>query len=157
METILRMQKIPWAPGYKITNDGRVWSEKSGRWLKTPPSEGYPRVKLCVDGKEYTLRVHRLVALAFLGPAPDGKPCVLHGDGNQLNNHLWNLRWGSKSENMADCLRHGTHHSRTITHCPQGHAYDNENTRRNDAGHRYCRTCKRDSDARRGARQRQQR
>ncbi|MGP3775199.1 HNH endonuclease [Streptomyces sp. SDT5-1] len=152
METILRMQKVPWAPGYKITDDGRVWSDISGRWLATTPgSDGYPRVTLCVDGKQCSYRVHRLVALVFLGPAPDGKPCVLHGDGIQVNNHLWNLRWGSHAENMADSLRHRTHHQVIKVHCPRGHAYSDENTYTYSRGARQfraCRTCKRDRDNR---------
>jgi len=33
-----------------------------------------------------------------------------------------------------------------VTHCPQGHPYDEENTYRNPRGHRFCRTCARIRD-----------
>lgn len=32
-----------------------------------------------------------------------------HRDGNQQNNHLDNLYYGTHSENMFDSVRHGTH------------------------------------------------
>lgn len=36
-----------------------------------------------------------------------------------------------------------------ITHCPQGHPYDERNTYRTDAGHRHCRTCHREKERKR--------
>lgn len=44
--------------------------------------------------------VHRLVALAWIGPPPDGKPWINHKDGNKTNNHYTNLEWTSISENI---------------------------------------------------------
>jgi hypothetical protein len=41
------------------------------------------------------------------------------------------------------------------THCPQGHPYSQENTYLRPNGHRKCRTCKREGDRRRAARQRE--
>jgi hypothetical protein len=35
------------------------------------------------------------------------------------------------------------------THCPQGHPYDETNTAYAKRGGRYCKTCRRDLDARR--------
>lgn len=46
------------------------------------------------------LKVHRAVCEAFHGPAPEGKPFVLHADENALNNKPDNLSWGSQKENM---------------------------------------------------------
>lgn len=54
------------------------------------------------------MRVHRIIALTFLGPEPSGKGYVAHNDGNPLNNDLSNLRWASPKENAADTLIHGT-------------------------------------------------
>lgn len=34
--------------------------------------------------------------------------------------------------------------TRDRTHCPKGHAYDAQNTRRDKLGHRYCRACDRE-------------
>lgn len=52
--------------------------------------------------------VHRLVLLAFVGPAPDGYEAA-HNDGNPANNCLSNLRWATRSSNHADKVVHGTH------------------------------------------------
>lgn len=37
---------------------------------------------------------------------------------------------------------------RNRTHCPQGHPYDEQNTRRTSQGHRACRTCERECRSR---------
>ncbi len=39
-----------------------------------------------------------LVAHAF-SPNPENKPEIDHIDGDELNNHAWNLRWVMRSEN----------------------------------------------------------
>ena len=58
-------------------------------------------------GRENTFHVHVLVLLAFVGPRPAGKES-LHGDGNPENNTLENLRWGTRSENLFDAVKHGS-------------------------------------------------
>ena len=45
-----------------------------------------------------TVAVHRAVAFAFLGPAPDGKPWVNHLNGDKHDNRVENLEWSSISE-----------------------------------------------------------
>lgn len=50
--------------------------------------------------------VHQLVALTFLGPAPNGCE-VCHNDGDPTNNALSNLRYDTRSENIKDVLRQG--------------------------------------------------
>ncbi|CAK0904265.1 unnamed protein product [Prorocentrum cordatum] len=45
--------------------------------------------------------VHRLVARAFLGPPPAGKTDVRHKDGVRWNNHVGNLEYVSKSQNLV--------------------------------------------------------
>ena len=49
-------------------------------------------------GKNY--KVHRLICEAFHGPAPDGKPIVIHLDEDATNNAPSNLRWGTQKENL---------------------------------------------------------
>jgi hypothetical protein len=51
--------------------------------------------------------VHRLVAEAFIGPAPDGMICC-HNNGNMNDNRLDNLRWDTHKNNTADMAIHGT-------------------------------------------------
>lgn len=106
-------------PGYRVGNDGFVWS----RWIKQVrprrmgetwwkmksifASRGYLVVKLSkIDGSSQVL-IHRLVLEAFVGPCPDGMECR-HLDGDRTNNALSNLRWGTPTENQYDRIRHGT-------------------------------------------------
>jgi hypothetical protein len=53
---------------------------------------GYVEVRLRKNGAAKDLRVHRLVAKAFI-PNPDGVLQVEHIDGISLNNFVSNLRW----------------------------------------------------------------
>lgn len=67
----------------------------------------YSTVGLHKDKKVVTFEVHRLVALAFIGPMPAGA-CTCHKNGDSKDNRADNLRYGTYSENMADKKRHGT-------------------------------------------------
>jgi hypothetical protein len=102
------VRPVPFAPGYFVSDDGRVFSEKCGsrRELKTGTSEGYPSVNLRIDGKTVPMKVHRIVARTFLGE-PGADMDVRHLDGSRDNNYVSNLVWGTRSENMRDRDRHG--------------------------------------------------
>ena len=84
---------------------------------------------------------HRLVARAFIGPCPPGHE-VCHIDGTR-NNHVTNLRYGTRSENTMDKVRHGKHPMAAKTHCKHDHEFTEENTRRwgPDKRYRQCKTC----------------
>ena len=111
-----------WEDSYAASDLGRIKSlarvvmRRSGRPLSikerilrpAPNVHGHLTVALSIDGKPKTRPVHSLVAAAFLGPRPDGKE-VCHGDGDQLNNQITNLRYGTRKENVADAMKHGTH------------------------------------------------
>lgn len=60
---------------------------------------GYYRVALYKNGTRKYHRVHRLVAKAFIDN-PNNKEQVNHIDGNKLNNHVSNLEWCTRLENM---------------------------------------------------------
>lgn len=51
--------------------------------------------------------VHVIVMRAFVGPCPLGLE-TRHRDGDQLNNKLSNLTYGTKAENESDKITHGT-------------------------------------------------
>jgi len=71
--------------------------------------DGYQAVFLCRNGHQKRCCVHRLVANAFIKNKP--KNCkyeVMHLDGDKLNNHASNLRYGSRKCNMAFKVEHGT-------------------------------------------------
>lgn len=112
------LRKIPGFNHYFITINGRVFSNmkrKSDKQNSTPPlrklstdfSFGYRTIKLFSDGKEHKRFIHRLVLETFFGPCPKGMQCR-HIDGNKLNNHYKNLKWGTCSENQLDRATHGT-------------------------------------------------
>jgi hypothetical protein len=83
----------------------RTWP---GRILKPfPHKRGSLFIDLCKKGAVNRFFVHHLVLLAFVGPRPSGMECC-HGDGNNGNNKLSNLRWDTHASNEADKLKHGT-------------------------------------------------
>lgn len=137
---------------YQVSNLGRIRSNPlgpgrnhdKGRVRKlNPAGGGYLSVVLTNRrGKRELVKVHRAVCEAFHGPAPEGKPLVLHSNGDKLDNRPENLRWGSHADNSKDSVIHGTHPETRKTHCPQGHEYTPENTYR-ARGKRECRHCRR--------------
>lgn len=91
---------------YQVSSHGRLRSLKyhmrPGRVVvlkQFADKGGYLRAKFCKDGNETTVKVHRVVAEAFL-PNPDRKREVNHKDGNTMNNVPSNLEWATPSENM---------------------------------------------------------
>lgn len=88
---------------YAVTDDGRVWSNKTNKWLRYgTSSNGYRNVRL--HGKVHS--IHRLVAKAFCSN-PDCKPYVNHIDGNKTNNNADNLEWVTASENSRHAVENG--------------------------------------------------
>jgi hypothetical protein len=53
-----------------------------------------------------TIAVHDLVMTTFVGPRPPEMDEVRHLDGNEGNNHLSNLCWGTREQNAADKRSH---------------------------------------------------
>ena len=108
------MKQISNFIGYGITKDGRVWSEpklrcRIGKWLKPDVTDsGYCRITLYKNGKPYRELIHRLVLETYIGKCPINMECR-HLDGNPKNNRLNNLKWGTRSENSKDAIKHCTH------------------------------------------------
>jgi formamidopyrimidine-DNA glycosylase len=78
--------------------------------------------------------------LAFIGPCPDGLE-RRHLDGKYLNDHLDNLAYGTRTENMQDRVKHGGYVNTSKTHCPANHSYDEANTYLDKNGGRSCKEC----------------
>ena len=95
---------VPGLPRYWVSSEGRVRT-RSSRILRTHQVKGgYERVKLAYpNGKERNFLVHRLVALAFLGPCPEGMQ-VNHENGNVHDNSLRNLEYVTPSGNVRHSL-----------------------------------------------------
>ena len=76
---------------YEISNLGRV--RRNGKILKPFKDDwGYLQVDLYKNGTGRTVRVHRLVASAFLSN-PQNLPQVNHKDEDKTNNSVDNLEW----------------------------------------------------------------
>lgn len=129
---------IEWAdvPGfsgrYQASREGRIRVAKSkrpyliGRILSPGiDSTGYYEIVCIVapDGTRKTCRVHRLIAITFLGEPPFPGAVVRHLDGDSRNNAVSNLSWGSVSENAVDTIRHGRNRYAARGSCDKGHPY----------------------------------
>ena len=115
------MKDIPGYEGlYQIDEHGKVISLRREKivnnrlyaWAAQDRScfidtNGYRYVGLSKDGKAKKIAVHTLVLLTYFGPKKPGQ-IALHKDGNKLNNHISNLRWGSFKENYQDSVDHKT-------------------------------------------------
>ena len=95
-------------PRYTISNLGRVYSEKTKRFLKSfVTRNGYEAIYLCTKNKIYRYTVHSLVANHFLGNMKQPGFVINHWDGNKLNNRADNLQWTTSSENNKHTYRLG--------------------------------------------------
>ena len=117
-------------PGYRVGDDGSVWSLWTMRgkgpgagkgnhfrfigteWHQltaTIDRYGRPVLNLkCPDGSMKQRKVCQLVLEAFVGPRPDGMEACHFPDRNPANNRRDNLRWDTPTSNQADKIIHGT-------------------------------------------------
>lgn len=103
---------------YEVSNLGRVRSvdryDSLGHFRESIilrqhlDHNGYKFVALFKDGKRKSIKIHRIVAMAFI-PNPNNLPQVNHIDENKINNNVDNLEW-------CDCkynCNYGTRNERT--------------------------------------------
>jgi hypothetical protein len=98
---------------YQVSSLGNVKSLKWGkeRILKGAlGSYGYYEVNLLKDKKQKSFRIHKLVAMAFLGHTPDGtnKIVVDHINNVRTDNRLENLQLITNRENCCKDKRDGS-------------------------------------------------
>jgi hypothetical protein len=130
----------------KVDATGICWE-----WTACRDSKGYGRFR---DGT--LVGAHRWSWEHLVGPIPEGlvidhlcrnPPCV-NPDHLEPVTHRENVIRGLVPHVSGEWKRR-------ITHCPQGHPYDEANTR-HSAGHRFCRACDRQKQAERKARRKRE-
>lgn len=94
-------------PIYEASENGDIRNSKTGRILKTNVNQkGYMQVCLRKDKRQVTRSVHRLIADAFY----DGEHSTLdvnHKDGIKHNNHISNLEFCTRKENIRHAFDTG--------------------------------------------------
>ena len=84
-------------------SDGRVFNYKGKIRKPTVHRDGYLYVMFSINRSIKNVKVHRLVAEAFI-PNPETKTYVDHIDTNRKNNKVSNLRWVTAKENANNSL-----------------------------------------------------
>lgn len=119
----------------------RFWSKVNKTetcWLWTAATRGTGYGAFSLNGRPQG--AHRVAYEWEHGPVPDGLDL----------DHLCRVRNCVRPSHLepvtrgVNLLRGETLLAKAAatTHCPQGHAYDAENTRYDMRGHRFCRRCK---------------
>lgn len=101
--------KYPLLYDYYVTDDGRVWSEKSQKFMRqSDDKNGYKKVALrsadLPPKKCHLYSVHRLVMENFYPFDGMENFQVNHIDGDKTNNRLSNLEWVTCQENIAHAV-----------------------------------------------------
>lgn len=110
-------RSIPGFPGYRVGDDGSVWSQwakgvrpkRLGEWwrLKTKVAKsGHLWVTLYPGPRRWL--VHQLVLEIFVGPRPPELVARHFPDRDPANNAVGNLSWATQKVNVGDKVAHGT-------------------------------------------------
>ena len=91
---------------YSVSTEGEVRKDTTNYILSQSSQQDYKFVGLIINGKQKRMRVHRMVALAFIDN-PDNKPYVNHINGNRSDNNVENLEWVTPSENTQHAVNTG--------------------------------------------------
>lgn len=142
---------------YEVSDQGRIKSLKrtitrnkmqvtlSERILKLGTDKhGYRYFIAQGKGSPKTIKAHRAVLTAFVGPLPEGM-VTRHLNGNASDNRLINLRYGTQRENSNDARIHGTMRGLSLTHCIRQHKLVEPNITAHTLrkGQRGCKACSR--------------
>ena len=139
-----------WGGRYRVSDQGAVvsirWVESRQEYTQRalcprPVPSGHLRVALCRDGVCQDRSIHSLVLESFVGPRPEGA-VVCHWNDIPSDNRLENLRWGTPTDNLNDCVRNGRHASASKEMCKRGHMLAGSNLYQ-ATKQRVCRSCRR--------------
>lgn len=115
------MHEEEWKPvfngDYEVSNHGRFRRKSQGRKAgRTHPGKilnlteyrsGYVAARPVINGKVKKFYIHVLVAMEFIGPRLDGMQ-INHKDSNKKNNHVSNLEYVTRSENVTHGYQNAT-------------------------------------------------
>ncbi len=101
---------IPGYEGYysasslgRIRREDGYYSTKKGKIISLSKDNiGYLRCDLSKNNTRKTIRVHKVIALSFLGESNNNQ--VNHKDGNKTNNNLSNLEYISAKDNTRHAM-----------------------------------------------------
>ena len=124
VENPVEYRDIAGYPGYRVGNDGSVWTCRTNKniprnsgsvltrdWRKMRPAcgpHGYRVVGLTRNKSRKTFFVHAIVLQAFSGERPPGMQACHFPNGID-DNSIANLRWDTPSGNNRDKESQGTH------------------------------------------------
>lgn len=125
-----------------VPMEDRFWSrvDKSGEcweWTGATTGPGYGVIRAPRNGP--LISTHRYSFVLHYGPISD-QTFVCHHCDNRKCVRPDHLFAGDNTANVRDMVAKGRTAAQQRTHCPQGHAYSDENTYRHK-NNRYCRSC----------------
>lgn len=92
-------------PGYKVSSQGRIIGKRGKVIRGARDKDGYAII--CVNTRTpnvKTLKIHKLIAAAFLGPIPEGMQ-INHKNGIKDDNRSENLEVVTPAENTRHTFR----------------------------------------------------
>ena len=89
-------------PNYQVSTFGKIKNIKTNRQMEPMyNNDGYGTVRLYENNNYKFIKIHRLVAEAFINN-PGNKMYVDHIDNDRTNNFIVNLRFATKEENSRN-------------------------------------------------------
>jgi hypothetical protein len=94
-------QEIKEAPGYLLSDQGRVRGKRGTILKPSVTGNGYAKMCLCIDGVIKAFSLHQLVLKTFGPEQPPNTTCD-HINRIRTDNRIENLRWATKEEQTAN-------------------------------------------------------
>lgn len=106
----MELRPIPNFPGYFASDEGDIYSNKSGKLKALKPwldKDGYRRVHLMRDCKKKGIAVAVLILTSFWDEKPSDIHSSNHKDGVKTNDRLNNLEWNTPTEQQHHAVKTG--------------------------------------------------